>query len=230
MHVADEPARATDGPSCSLSLATSLAPAPICHILVPLVLRTGMDASGGLQAGAAITLDASQQRAVELFESRSNVPLLGRAGCGKSEVLWRMMDSAVASYGRDAIAITALAGSAAFLIGGQTLQSLFSVGTRPLSREAWLRETLRRPEVFRRLNQLQGVLVEEVCTASSCLFSRLAYVMRRVAPPHMHQLPFGGCQLVGKWPPVPLALMCGCLFVVQLLVPTVDGSFQCAMR
>jgi len=188
-----------------------------------------MDARGGVQAGAAITLDASQQRAVELFESRSNVALFGRAGCGKSEVLRRMVASAVASYGREAIAITALAGSVAFIIGGQTLHSLFSMDTRPLSREAWLRETLRRPDVCRRLNQLRVVFVDEVCTVSSSLFSRLAYVMRRVAPPHMQHLPFGGCQLVGMWPPVPLALLYGCLFFVQLMVPTVDGFFQCAM-
>eukprot|EP00168_Porphyra_purpurea_P001789 TRINITY_DN1210_c0_g1_i1.p2 TRINITY_DN1210_c0_g1~~TRINITY_DN1210_c0_g1_i1.p2 ORF type:complete len:306 (-),score=31.95 TRINITY_DN1210_c0_g1_i1:2355-3272(-) len=68
--------------------------------------------------------------------------------------------------------------------------------TRPSSREAWLRETLRRPAVCRRLNQLRVLFIDEVCTVSSSIFSRLSCVMRRVPPPHMQHLPFAGCQLV----------------------------------
>jgi len=155
-----------------------------------------MDPSPGAHDEDRWALDASQQRALSLFETGGNVALLGRAGCGKSVVMRRMVSKAIEKHGREAVAVTALSGSAAQILSGQTLHSLFGMDTRPLSREAWLRETLRRPEVCRRLSRLRVLFIDEVCTVPSSLFSRLGYVMRRVAPPHMQHLPFAGCQLV----------------------------------
>jgi len=155
-----------------------------------------MDPSPGAHDEDRWSLDASQQRALSLFETGANVALLGRAGCGKSSVMRRMVSKATEKHGREAVAVTALSGSAAQILSGQTLHSLFGMDTRPLSREAWLRETLRRPEVCRRLSRLRVLFIDEICTVPSSLFSRLGYFMRRVAPPHMQHLPFAGCQLV----------------------------------
>lgn len=145
------------------------------------------------------TLDAAQEMALSMYHSGSNVALFGRAGCGKSEVLRRIVLAATSRWGKDAVAVTALAGSAALVIGGQTLYSLFGMDTRPLSREAWLRITMERPSVCKRLNALRVLVVDEICTLPASLFGRLGFVMRRVAPPHMQSLPFGGCQLVGAF-------------------------------
>lgn len=132
------------------------------------------------------------------FGLGSNMALLGRAGSGKSAVMRRMIAAAQEKWGPDAVAVAALAGSASSLIGGQTLHSLFGMDTRPMTREMWLRDVLRRPHVCARLNALRVLFVDEVCCLSSSLFDRFAYVMRRVAPPHMQHVPFGGCQVVGK--------------------------------
>lgn len=143
------------------------------------------------------TLDPAQQQALAHFESGSNVAMFGRGGCGKSEVLRRMVLSATARWGKEAVAVAALAGSAALLVGGQTLHSLFGMDPRPISREAWLRIILQRPGVCLRLNGLRVLFIDEVCTLPASLLGRLGYVMRRVAPPHLQHLPFGGCQVVG---------------------------------
>ena len=155
-----------------------------------------MDPSPGVLDGVRWALDASQQRALSLFETGANVALLGRAGCGKSVLMRRMVSMAIEKHGREAVTVTALSGSAAQILSGQTLHSLFGMDTRPLSREAWLRETLRCPEVCGRLSRLRVLFIDEICTVPSSLFSRLGYVMRRIAPPHMQHLPFSGCHLV----------------------------------
>jgi len=146
---------------------------------------------------ALLALDPSQSRACALVLSGCNVALFGRAGSGKSEVMRRMISEAQARWGAEHVAVGSLSGSAALVIGGQTLHSLFGMDTRPLSREAWLREALRSPHVVWRLNSLRVLFIDEVCTISSSLFMKLAYVMRRVAPPHLQHLPFAGCQIVG---------------------------------
>lgn len=144
-----------------------------------------------------VNLDSTQERAYALSLSGTNVALLGRAGCGKSEVMRRAISAARSKWGSKSVAVGALSGAAALVIGGQTLHSLYGMDTRPLSREAWLRETLGRPNVVWRLNALRVLFIDEICTLSSSFFMRLAYVMRRVAPPHLQCMPFAGCQVVG---------------------------------
>jgi len=180
-----------------------------------------MNPSPGAQVDQPLELDASQQRALSLFEAGSNVAVLGRAGCGKSEVTRRMISMAIATHGREAVAVTALSGSAALIVSGQTLHSLFSMNTRPMGHDAWLRETLKRPEVCRRLNRLRVLFIDEVCTLSSSLFSRFGFVMRRVAPPHMQHLPFAGCQLVCTF-----ALFCRLYFGVRPVLRVLLAASQ----
>ncbi|KAK1857387.1 hypothetical protein I4F81_000552 [Pyropia yezoensis] len=61
-------------------------------------------------------LDASQERAMELFRSGANIALFGRAGCGKSEVMRRMVAEATARWGREGVAVSAFSGSAALAV------------------------------------------------------------------------------------------------------------------
>lgn len=135
---------------------------------------------------------------MELFRSGANIALFGRAGCGKSEVMRRMVAEATARWGREGVAVSAFSGSAALAVGGLTLHSLFGMDTRPLSRDGWLAQILARPHVCTRLTGLRVLFIDEVCTLPSSLFVRLGYVMRRAAPPHVQHLPFGGCQIIGK--------------------------------
>lgn len=160
-------------------------------------------------------LEESQQLALQRFCQGSNLALFGRAGSGKSEVLRRMIAVAHDKWGADAVAVAALSGSASSLIGGQTLHSLFGMDTRPMSREMWLRDVLRRPHVCARLNNIRVLFVDEVCSISSSLLDRFGYVMRRIAAPHMQHVPFGGCQVVGKFLGV-RAAVCSLFFLLGL--------------
>lgn len=151
-------------------------------------------------AGAAQpppVLDASQERALSLFRAGRNVALFGRAGSGKSEVMRRMVEEARERYGDEGVAIGALSGAAALIIGGPTLHSHFGMDIRPLSRDSWVDELKKRPQVCMRLNSVRVLFIDEVCTVPSSLFDKLGSVMRRLqAPflrPSVRRLSSGGC-------------------------------------
>jgi len=157
------------------------------------------DAMCNDNAGSAVAfpVDASRERAYAMALSGANGTFVCRAGIGKSEVMRRMITAARAKWGAEHVAVGALAGSAAFLIEGQTLHSLFGIDTRPLSSQAWLKETLGRPHVVSRLNAARVLFVDVVCTISSSLFMRMAFAIRRVAPSVLQHRPFVGCSVVG---------------------------------
>jgi len=181
-----------------------------------------------MEAVTPVTLDPCQERSHALYRSGSNAALLGRAGCGKSEVMRRMVSASRLTWGSERVAVVALSGAAALVIGGQTLHSLFGMDTRPLSKEGWLRETLLGPNVVCRLNALRVMFIDEVCTLPSSLFTRVAFVMRRVAPPHLQHLPFAGCQLVGKSVSLYLMLCASlCVFPSPLIAPASLGHHIC---
>lgn len=161
-------------------------------------------------------LDASQERALNLFRAGRSVALLGRAGSGESEVMRRMVKEARERYGDEGVAIGALSGAAALIIGGQTLHSLFGMDIRPLSRDAWVDELKKRPQVCMRLNSVRVLFIDEVCTVPSSLLDKLSYVMRRLQAPFLQGRPFGGCQVVGTF--------------ALLASSTTDSMLHCSSR
>lgn len=94
-----------------------------------------------------------------------------------------MVLSGTSRWGKDTVEVAALAGSAALVIGGQTLHSLFGMDTRPLSCEAWLRINLERPGVCKRLIRLRVLFIDELCTMPASLFRLLGYVIRALRHP-----------------------------------------------
>ncbi|OSX79359.1 hypothetical protein BU14_0079s0002 [Porphyra umbilicalis] len=142
-------------------------------------------------------LDAAQERAMSMFESGLNVALLGRAGSEKSVVLREMVRRAVGRWGvAGAVAVTALSGSAAVSVGGQTVHSLFGWDVRPMSKQDALELVRNRPRMFDKLNRIRVLFVDVAPTMSASLFSEMAHVMRHVAPANLQGLPFGDCQLI----------------------------------
>jgi len=142
-------------------------------------------------------LDAAQERAMSMFESGLNVALLGRAGSEKSVVLREMVRRAVGRWGvAGAVAVTALSGSAAVSVGGQTVHSLFGWDVRPMSKQDALELVRNRPRMFDKLNRIRVLFVDVAPTMSASLFSGMAHVMRHVAPANLQGLPFGDCQLI----------------------------------
>jgi len=131
-----------------------------------------------------------------------------------------MVSASRLTWGSERVAVVALSGAAALVIGGQTLHSIFGMDTRPMSKEGWLRETLLRANVVRRLKALRVMFINDVCTLLSSLFTRVAFVMRRVAPPNLQHFPFAGCQLVCKSVSLYL-LLCAdlCVFPSPLIPP-----------
>lgn len=135
---------------------------------------------------------------MELVPSSANVVLLDRAGCRKGGVMRRLRSETIGRWGREKVALSAFSGCAALVVGGQPLHYLLGMDKRPPSRDGRLAQILARPQVCTRLNGVRVLFIDEVRILSSSLFVRLGYVMRRVAPPHLQHLPFGGCQIIGK--------------------------------
>jgi len=81
---------------------------------------------------APILLDTQQSLAVRLVLARTNVALVGPAGCGKSVVLRALVDAGRRRFGHDSVLVLAWAGSATQLVGGLTVSSVLrtTVGDR----------------------------------------------------------------------------------------------------
>jgi len=131
-----------------------------------------------------------------MFDCGRNVAVLGRAGSGKSVLLREMMLRAVRRWGRGAVAITALSGTAAVGVGGRTIHSFFGWDVRPLNRNDWLEQAWGEPILCEELNRVRVVFVDEAPTMAASLFTRMAHVMRHEGPAHLRGRPFGGCQSV----------------------------------
>jgi len=144
----------------------------------------------------SVTLDDKQQRALSFFVRGLNVAVLGSAGSGKSVLLRAIIKHAVDRWGANAVAVVAPAGSAAVAVGGQTIHSLFGWDVRPLNQQRWLVHTQARPGLCSRLRSIRVLVVDEAPTMPSSVFSRMAFVMRHVAPVHLQGLPLGGRQVV----------------------------------
>lgn len=147
----------------------------------------------------ALFLDASQARALSTFLRGLNVSILDRAESGKSVLLKMMIASAVQRWPGGAVAVVALSGSEALGVEGQPIHSLLGWDARPLTKQRCLAETLDRKDVRACLNRLRVLFTDEAATMASSLVSRMAYIMRRVAPEDLQGLPFGCCQDVCMW-------------------------------
>jgi len=129
-----------------------------------------------------------------------NVAAVGAAGCGKSTLLSLIVSVARRKLGDDAVVVVAWAGSAAQLVGGQTVSSLLRVSVGDVCKERILSRILSNPEAKRAITAARLVVIDEAPTIPGRWFDRLECVFRRIALPTMQCRPFGGRTVFGKCP------------------------------
>jgi len=143
------------------------------------------------------SLDASQLQVARYVLGGRNVAAVGAAGCGKSTLLALIVSVARQRWGPDAVVVLAWAGSAAQLVGGQTVASLLHVSVGDVSKERILSRILANPQARGTIAAARLVVIDEAPTIPGRWFDRLEYVFRRVAAPAMQCRPFGGRVVFG---------------------------------
>ncbi|MFN8790163.1 MAG: DEAD/DEAH box helicase [Bdellovibrionales bacterium] len=134
-------------------------------------------------------LNPDQSQALDLLKSGENVFLTGGAGCGKSFV--------IKHFTRDLdprqMPILASTGAAAVLLGGRTFHSFFGLGIMEGGPEATFQRASQDRRLMKRLNEVEGVILDEVSMISGEAL-KLAESLARKARDSEH--PWGGLRII----------------------------------
>lgn len=136
-------------------------------------------------------LNKDQQSAFDMFLTGKSMFITGPGGCGKSYLIQHIKE-----YCMDRmipIAVTALTGCAASLIGGQTLHGWGGIGLAKESSSDIVRHLQRRPQNHRRWKSTQVLIIDEISMMSMELFNKLHLIAQGV---RRNDIFYGGIQLV----------------------------------
>jgi len=140
-----------------------------------------------------------QQKAYDAVIEGKNILLTGSAGTGKSYTIQHIIQ--YLKENQKKYAITATTGTAAVLIGGQTIHSYMGLGLGNQSMKDIIKRITRYPSIFKELQQLEVLVIDEVSMLDAELFDKMSVVMAAIKANYnknteLKNLPFGGIQLI----------------------------------
>lgn len=145
-----------------------------------------------------MSLNSEQQRCYDAFLQGQSLVVTGPAGCGKSYLI-RHITEYCENLNKH-IAITALTGAAASLIGGVTLHSWAGIGLgKGSAQEIYNNMRRYRPLNIRSWEDVQVLIIDEISMMDATLFNKLhilAQIIRSKSSPEANTQLFGGIQLV----------------------------------
>lgn len=133
----------------------------------------------------------SQRCAMEKIKQGKNVFVTGPAGTGKSYLINKIQDWANREFKK--IALTAMTGAAAQLIGGKTIHSWSCIGILRDSVVDTIEKCRKRKHIRERWRQTRVLVIDEVSMMSKEVFEYLDQVARGI---RNNPRPFGGIQLI----------------------------------
>lgn len=133
----------------------------------------------------------TQKQALEKMFSGKNICLTGSAGTGKTYLLQILKQWA--EQNNKKVAITALTGTAAFLLGGKTIHSWSGIGLGTSCVESIVEKCTMRKHLRTKWRNTDILVIDEISMMSPELFSYLDMVAQGV---RRNDLPFGGLQLI----------------------------------
>lgn len=142
---------------------------------------------------AGTLFSQEQQRIIDLCLEGKSFFFTGNAGTGKSTILKEVVEKLRSRFGDKKVAVTASSGTAANLIGGQTLHSWAGIGLGKESRYQLLQKVQADKEKYERWKTAQILLIDEISLLSAELFDSLEYIGRCMK---VGDKPFGGIQLI----------------------------------
>lgn len=142
-----------------------------------------------LEKSTSITFSPSQARAADILAGDHNVFLTGEAGSGKSFVIREFLK------GKNPKTFPSLAstGAAAVLIGGRTFHSFLGLGVFEGGPMAVIERASADKKIRKRLNQIEGMVVDEISMLSGEVLHVAEQICRIVRD---SSEPWGGLRMV----------------------------------
>lgn len=144
-------------------------------------------------------LNKKQQEACDAVAEGKNILLTGPAGTGKSFTIKHIIE--VLKDSGKKYAMTATTGTAAVLIGGQTLHSFLGIGLGTGNLLENIKRIRKNPNTFKTLTELDVLIIDEVSMLDAELFDKIAEILGAIKASHLknpelRSVPFGGIQVI----------------------------------
>jgi len=133
----------------------------------------------------------NQKVALDVINKGYNVFLTGPAGSGKSYLIKKYYEHCLLENKK--IAITAMTGSAAYLINGKTLHSWAGIKLGEGTKEELYELVLNKDIYYLNWVTTQVLVIDEISMLTKELFDKLDFIGKKV---RNNEAPFGGIQLI----------------------------------
>jgi len=136
-------------------------------------------------------LNKEQKYAVECVMNGNNILLTGSAGTGKSYTIKYIMECL--RNNNKKYAVTATTGTAAVIIGGQTLHSFLGLGLGTGSTKEIFNNLLKNKKKFENILKIDTLIIDEVSMLDKDLFEKISQLLCMIKMTDIH---FGNIQLI----------------------------------
>lgn len=130
-----------------------------------------------------------QLEVIQAIKNKQNVFITGPGGTGKSAIIKYLANK----FETRIIGITAMTGTAAVLINGQTLHSYLGIGLGKDSVDDLVTKITNKSKILKKWDDLDILVVDEISMLSDELLIKLNKVAKKIKN---DDKPFGGIQLV----------------------------------
>jgi ATP-dependent DNA helicase PIF1 len=144
-------------------------------------------------------LNAKQKLAVDQTMNGENILITGPAGTGKSYTIKYIIEL-LKTHNKN-IGLTATTGTAAFIIGGQTIHSFMGMGIGEETLAEIFIKIKNRSSIYMTLAELDVLIIDEVSMMDASLFENISELLCYVKSHHLKdegllRKPFGGIQII----------------------------------
>jgi ATP-dependent DNA helicase PIF1 len=158
-----------------------------------------MDTAIAIAKDTLDTLNAKQRLAVEQTMNGENILITGPAGTGKSYTIKYIIELLKAN--KKTVGLTATTGTAAFIIGGQTIHSFMGLGIGDETIAELFIKVKNRSNIYRTLIELDVLIIDEVSMLDSLLFEKISQLLCYIKSHSLKDMellnkPFGGIQVI----------------------------------
>ena len=145
------------------------------------------------------SLNEKQRFAVEQTINGENILITGPAGTGKSYTIKFIID--ILHTNKKNIGLTATTGTAAFIIGGQTIHSFLGLGITDSSLADIFINIKKHSDIYKRLVELDVLIIDEVSMLDTLLFEKISDILCYIKSHSKNDIellkkPFGGIQII----------------------------------
>ena len=144
-------------------------------------------------------LNNKQQIAVDQTLNGENILITGPAGTGKSYTIKHIIE--LLQVNGKKIGLTATTGTAAFIIGGQTIHSFMGLGIDDRSIAEIFIKIKNSSNIYKILAELDVLIIDEVSMLDTILFEKISDILCYVKSHFLKDTellnkPFGGIQII----------------------------------